>query len=60
MSASSKSELDAIALLRKELEAQRLAYEKKLREKDEELREKNEGSSGISVGNGHPHFCKIP
>ena len=42
MSASSKSELDAIALLRKELEAQRLAYEKKLREKDEELREKNE------------------
>lgn len=42
MPASSKSELDAIALLRKELEAQRLAYEKRLREKDEELREKNE------------------
>ena len=42
MPASSKSELDTIALLRKELEAQRLAYEKKLREQAEKLREKDE------------------
>lgn len=42
MPTSSKSELDAIALLRKELEAQRLAYEKKLREQAEKLREKDE------------------
>lgn len=42
MPTSSKSELDAIALLRKELEAQRLAYENKLREQAEKLREKDE------------------
>lgn len=58
MPAPSKTELDAIALLRKELEAQRLAYEKKLREQAEKiqeqalkLREKDEKIARIQTTN---------
>ena len=51
MPISSKSEHDAIALLRKELEAQRLAYEKKLQEQAEKLREKDEKIARIQKTN---------